>query len=413
MALRKFLFQNQVEGFHEEFTGGDSLNMVNSKIENLLDPTSPQDAATKFYVDSVATGLDLKASCRVLPTADFSTYTSAGSGVGKTLTAPTNAASHNTQDGVLLVVGNRVLVATAGGSLTTPDLDNGIYSVTSLGDGVGTSFVLTRTTDADQNAEVTAGMFTFVTEGTANADTGWVLITNDPIVVDTTALQFSQFSSSTALTFDAGLIKTGSSVSVELHTAADAQGVGADGGTSGLEFDVTGAAGKLRVRVGTTGAINRGADGLIIEIDPLANTAGSNPTVATTAAGLKVSRSPKTEDNYTANEAIAVGDPVAWAAGVNDKLAKGRADLDAKARIVGIARTAAAVLNDTLAIVSEGPATGVLTGATAGDPFFLLDTGGVGTFAAITAGKRVIRVGYAKNATDLFVDIADLGKKAA
>jgi hypothetical protein len=413
MALRKFLFQNQTEGFHEEFTGGDSLNMVNSKIENLLDPTAPQDAATKFYVDSVATGLDLKASVRVLPTADFSTYTSAGSGVGKTLTAPTDSATHNTQDGVLLVVGNRVLVATAGGDVTTPDLDNGIYSVTSLGNGAGTSFVLTRTTDADQNAEVTAGLFTFVTEGTANGDTGWVLITNDPITVDTTALQFSQFSSSTALTFDAGLIKTGASVSVELHTAADAQGAGSDGGTSGLEFDVTGAAGKLRVRVGTTGAINRGADGLIIELDPTANTAGSNPTDATTATGLTNLRSPKTEQNYIANEAFAVGDPVAWAAGVNDKLAKGRADTDAKSRIVGIARTVSTALNDTAAIVSEGVATGTLTGATAGDPFYLQDTGGVGTFAAITAGKRVVRLGFAKNATDLFVDIADLGKKAA
>lgn len=413
MALRKFLFQNQVEGFHEEFTGGDSLNMVNSKIENLLDPTAPQDAATKFYVDSVATGLDLKASCRVLPTADFSTYTSSGSGVGKTLTAPTDSATHNTQDGVLLAVGNRVLVATAGGSLTTPDSDNGIYEVTSLGNGAGTSFVLTRTTDADQNAEVTAGLFTFVTEGTVNADTGWVLVTNDPIVVDTTALQFSQFSSSTALTFDAGLIKTGASVSVELDTAADAQGVGADGGSSGLEFDVTGAAGKLRARVGATGAINRGADGLIIEVDPQANTAGNNPSVSTTATGLKVARAPITEDNYTANEAIAVGDPVSWAAGVNDKLAKGRADTDAKARIIGLARTAAGALNDTLAITREGPAPGTIAGATAGDPYYLQDTGGVGTFAAITAGKRVIRIGFAKNATDLDVKIADLGKKAA
>lgn len=413
MALRKFLFQNQTEGFHEEFTGGDSLNMVNSKIENLLDPTAPQDAATKFYVDMVATGLDMKQSVRVQPTADLSTFTAAGSGVGATLTAPTDSATHNTQDGVLLAVGNRVLVTTQGGSVTTPDADNGIYTVFSLGDGAGTSFVLTRATDFDQNAEVTAGAFTFVTEGTVNGDTGWVLVTNDPITVDTTALQFTQFSSTVAYTFDQGLSNTGGSIKVELDTAAGAQTAGAGGGSSGLEFDANTAAGKLRAAVHATGGLDRSATGLEIRLDPTANTAGSNPTDSTSAAGLTTLRAPKTEQNYIANEAFAVGDPVSWAAGVNDKLAKGRADTDAKSRVVGIARTASTALNDTAAIVSEGVATGVLTGATAGDPYYLQDTGGVGTFAAVTAGKRVIRLGFAKNATDLFVDIMDLGKKAA
>lgn len=413
MALRKFLFQNQTEGFHEEFSAGDSLNMVGSKIENLLDPTAPQDAATKFYVDSVATGLDLKASVRVSPTADFSAYTSAGSGVGKTLTSVDDNVAHNTQDGVLLVVGNRVLVTTAGVSVTTPDLDNGIYSVTTLADGAGQELVLTRTTDVDQNAEVTAGLFTFVTEGTANADTGWVLVTNDPITVDTTALQFTQFSSTIAYTFDQGLSNTGGSIKVELDTAADAQGAGAGGGSSGLEFDVNTAAGKIRVAVTATGGINRLATGLGLEFDPGTNTAGNNPYASSSASGVRVIRSPVTEENWVANEAFAVGDPVAWAAGVNDKLARGRADTDAKSRVIGVARTASTALNDTAAIVSEGVCPAALTGATAGDPYYLQNTGGVGTFAAVTAGRRVIRLGFAKNATDLFVDIMDLGKKAA
>ena len=199
---------------------------------------------------------------------------------------------------------------------------------------------------------------------------------------------------------------------MELDTAAAAQAAGAAGGSSGLEFDVNTAAGKLRAAVNATGGLSRSATGLNVLLDPLGNTAGNNPTNATTAAGLANLRAPKTEENYVANEAFAVGDPVAWAAGVNDKLAKGRGDSDAKSRIVGIARTASTALNDTAAIVSEGVAVGVLSGATAGAPFYLQDTGGVGTFAAVTAGKRVIRLGFAKNATDLFVDIMDLGKKA-
>lgn len=408
MALRKFLFMNQVEGFSEEHSAADTLTMQGAKIENLGAPTAATDAATKGYVDSVATGLDVKKSCRLGTAAALPAYTAAGAGVGKTLTGNANGAL--TVDGVVVALNDRVLVMSenAGGA----HVDHGIYTQTQVGTGA-VPFILTRATDSDEDAEVTAGMFTFVTEGTANADKGFVLTTNDAIVVDTTALDYSQFSSAVPYTFDQGLSETAGSIKVELDTAADAQGVGAGGGSSGLEFDANTAAGKLRVAVSATGGINRAADGLTIENDPLANTAGNNPTTSVAAAGLKVLRAPIVEENYTANEAFAVGDPVAWAAGVNDKLAKARADSDAKSRVIGVARTLSTALNDTAAICREGPCVGAIAGATAGDPFYLQDTGGVGSFAAITAGKRVIRVGYAKNATTLDVKISDLGKKAA
>lgn len=418
MALRKFLFQNQSEGFFEEQqpadelsfgkltltgVGGVAVDAGGFLISNVATPVSANDAVNKQYVDNVATGLDVKQSVRLGTAAALPANTAAGTGVGKTLTANANGAL--SVDGVAVASGNRILVKD---EATTAN--NGIYTVTAAG-SAGTPYVLTRATDFDQNAEVTDGAFTFVGEGTVNADTGWVLITNDPITVDTTGLVFAQFSSTVSYTFDQGLSQTGGSVKVELDTGANAQGAGAGGGSSGLEFDANTAAGKLRVAVSATGGINRVADGIAIEIDPLANTAGNNPTDAVTATGLKNLRSPRTEENYAANEAISVGDPVAWST-TNDQLFKGRADSDAKSRIVGIARTAAASAGNTLAIVSEGVAAGVLSGATAGAPFYLQDTGGVGTFAAVTSGKRVIRLGFAKNATDLFVDIADLGKKA-
>lgn len=418
MALRKFLFQNQSEGFFEEqqandelsfgkFTatgvGGVAVDAGGFLISNVATPVSDTDAANKAYVDAARSGLDVKQSVRLATAAALAANTAAGSGVGKTLTADANGAL--SVDGVAVAVGNRILVKDE-----TPASDNGIYVVTDAG-SAGTPYILTRATDFDQNAEVTAGAFTFVTEGSTYADTGWVLITNDTITVDTTGLAFAQFSSTVAYTFDQGLSLTTGSVKVELDTAADAQGAGAGGGSSGLEFDVNSASGKLRAAVSATGGINRAADGLTIENDPLANTAGNNPSTSTTAAGLKVLRAPKVEENYTANEAIAAGDPVAWST-TNDQLFKGRADNDAKSRIVGIARTAAASAGNTLAIVSEGVAAGVLTGATAGDPYYLGNTGGLVAFASLTSGKRVMRMGYAKNATDLFVDISDLGKKA-
>jgi hypothetical protein len=90
-------------------------------------------------------------------------------------------------DGVTPVAGNRMLLKDGAAGA-----DNGIYTVTDIGTA-GTPFVLTRATDADASAEVTAGMFTVVDQGTANADTGFVLTTNDPITLNVDALTFSRF----------------------------------------------------------------------------------------------------------------------------------------------------------------------------------------------------------------------------
>ena len=93
----------------------------------------------KAYVDSVANGLDVKASVRVATAAALaaSTYNN-GNG---TLTANANAAL--VVDGVTLVVNDRVLVKDQS---SAPQ--NGFYKVTNTGSG-GAAWVLTRTPDAD------------------------------------------------------------------------------------------------------------------------------------------------------------------------------------------------------------------------------------------------------------------------
>lgn len=154
------------------------------------DGAANHELALKTYVDSVATGLILKASCRVATTDVLPACTPAGSGVGKTLTA--DAVGVLTIDGVDTVLNDRILVK----NQVAGD-DNGIYKVTTEGTA-GVAFVLTRATDFDADAEVVAGSFTFITEGAANGDEGWVLTTNNPITVDTTSLTFAQFSSASA-----------------------------------------------------------------------------------------------------------------------------------------------------------------------------------------------------------------------
>ena len=155
----------------------------------------------KSYVDSVANGLDVKASVRVATTANLSGTYNNGNG---TITAGSNGAI--SIDGVSLSVNDRVLVKDQ-----STGAQNGFYKVTTVGSG-SAAFVLTRTPDADAASELTAGAFTFVEEGTANADNGYVLSTDGAITLGTTAITFEQFSGAGQIAAGNGLTKTGNTI---------------------------------------------------------------------------------------------------------------------------------------------------------------------------------------------------------
>lgn len=86
-------------------------------------------------------------------------------------------------DGITLVQGERVLLKNQGTAS-----QNGIYDVGVVGGGTAP---LTRSDDFNDQAEVVTGVVVVVSEGTANLDTAWALITNAP-VVGTTSLDFAQ-----------------------------------------------------------------------------------------------------------------------------------------------------------------------------------------------------------------------------
>jgi phage-related tail fiber protein len=117
-------------------------------------------------------------------------------------------------DGVTLATGDRILLKDQ-----TTGADNGIYTVNASG-------APTRATDADTSAEVTGGMAVWVNEGTTNADTGWIVTTNDVITLGTTALVFSQFSGLGQVTAGTGLTKTGNTISMSVPVSV------ANGGTN-------------------------------------------------------------------------------------------------------------------------------------------------------------------------------------
>ena len=162
--------------------------------------------ANKAYVDSVASGLDVKPSCRVATTANLSaTYNNGTLGVGATLTnSGTQAAL--TIDGITMVADDRVLVKDQ-----TNAAHNGIYVVSNIGSG-STNWVLTRATPENEPEELTGGSFVFVEEGTTNQDNGYTFTHNGQPTFGTTDLDVSQFSGAGQITAGDGLTKSGNTI---------------------------------------------------------------------------------------------------------------------------------------------------------------------------------------------------------
>ena len=96
--------------------------------------------------------------------------------------------------------------------------------------GSAVAAVLTRADDFNSDTDITAGAFCFVEEGTASADAGFVLSTNEPITLDTTALAFSQFSGAGSITAGTGLTKSGNTIAATGGLADIASLAVTDGG---------------------------------------------------------------------------------------------------------------------------------------------------------------------------------------
>jgi hypothetical protein len=154
----------------------------------------------------VAEGLHVHESCSAATpgtlasiTGGTVTYNNGTAGVGATLTL---SVPLTVLDGYSLQNGNRVLVKDE-----ATQANNGIYTWATGGT------VLTRATDFDTAAEIASGDFTFVSNGTLYANTGWVQ--TDPVTtVGSSPVVWQQFSGSGTYTAGTGLTLTGSQFSI-------------------------------------------------------------------------------------------------------------------------------------------------------------------------------------------------------
>jgi hypothetical protein len=191
----------------------------------------PTQQSVKAYVDTlVSSGIHYHSPVRVeSPTALTVTYNNGSSGVGATLTnAGTQAAI--SIDGVALSLNDRVLVYTQADAT-----QNGVYTVTTVGDGV-TNWVLTRATDADSfgtgdSDALGEGDAFFVSEGNTGAGELYVMNTAGTITFGTTNISFTQIAATAV--YSGGTNVDISGTTIDLTSSITLSGtVTASGGNS-------------------------------------------------------------------------------------------------------------------------------------------------------------------------------------
>jgi len=243
------------------FTPAADLSMAGFKLTSVGTPTADGDAANKGYVDSVAQGLDTKASVVAATTTDGTLATAFDDG--------------SVIDGVTLATGNRILIKNQ-----TDATANGIYTVNASG-------APTRSTDMDLGSEFPSA-YVFVEQGTVNADTGWVCTNNAPVTLGSTNIVWAQFSGAGTYTANNGVLLTGSVFSFAPQSG------------KGLETGASGAA----IKLATTSGLNLTTDlavGAGLGISVLTNTVAIDTAVVVRKYGADVGDGSATSYTITHN----------------------------------------------------------------------------------------------------------------
>jgi hypothetical protein len=256
-----------------------ALNMNTHQITGVVDPSNPQDAATKFYVDALIQGQTWKDPVDAATTAALPALTySSGAG---TLTETANAVLA-AQDGITLAVGDSLLVKDQASSF-----QNGIYTVTAVGSGAA-PFVLTRRNDADTAAELRDAAVMIESGTTLGGD---IYTQTVSTLADLTAA-----TQTWVKTGDTNTVYTSDGTTVELvgnsfRIAATAAGNGLSGGggsalavnvSTGLEINTD----NVRIAAHSAGGLTGGAgSALAVNTGTGLEVSSNTVRIATAAAG--------------------------------------------------------------------------------------------------------------------------------
>lgn len=199
----------------------------------------------------------------------------------------------------------------------------------------------------------------------------WVTLSGSSALPDATAASGGGVKGKITVDSDFGLAVASGVLSINLSS------------TPGLEFVTDGAVKKLQAKI----------DGSSITLN------GSGKLQATPDVA-----------SYNVGAAVAAGDPLYFSAA--DTVSKAdTTDTSNKANVVGVSLDGQGTVGQPTKVVRAGAVTGVLSSASPGAEYWLATSGGL-TATIPGSGKRLIRVGFAINTTDLDVRIQDFGLKA-
>lgn len=446
----------------------DTADLVMSGVTITGLPTTPTgatEAASKAYVDNVASGLSWKEPAQVLRMVDDSLVTAPTLGTG--------------DKGKAYVVGG---TGGAWSGYAVGDIvewDGSAWNLVLAGSGGeppdGTRVVVVEASAAGSFAGEEDNIGTYDATGDSwsfdTATEGWaILILGENSVYENSGFTYDggvwvQFTGAGQINAGDGLSKDGNTLNVNagdgIQIASDYVALDIYGTNPGLTLIGTTPDKELSVLANTAAGIKLTASGVEVNVEADGaivfdgtnggleiNLETTNPTLdivsnelgvkySTTASGLdqdanglkvKVDGSTilingsgqiyaagsdeatRIENDYTASEAVTKGDPVYWDTTAN-QFSQADASVDAQSYVFGVAKVDIGAAASG-AVVSYGPAAGVLTGATPGAKYYLAAGGGLST-SPPGAGNRVILIGWAINSTDLWVQPIDYGKKAA
>lgn len=338
-------------------------------------PSSANSLINKAYADSLRTENGMKGNVQVATTANIS------------------LTGLQTIDGYLTVAGDRVLVKDQ-----TDPKENGIY------DAAAGAWVRSEDMDNSPTSEIMNGVIIPRVQNSASGQESQSFYissigtgTNGVHIIATDNVVFEPYTTTTQLSAGSGIDIAANVINIDLSVT-----------DPGLLFD-----GSDDIGIDWSTAFN---DARAIKASDLASTADgfggdiigfddpNGQTLETTIGGAVAELYEKVRDrgvSYVAGTGgVAKGDLI-YVSGNNEgsvysvTLAK---------RAIGIAIEAAGVGASFVSVADDVIVPGVLSGAIAGDPVWW--NNGLTQVKPNTSGQYVYRVGVAKNATDLHVDIA-------